>query len=66
MDKLPEISSILLSVMEHFAPMARSIHPDVEKGFILGKATELTNNWLEIEIRKAQEIFYEKRGVSLS
>ena len=63
MDKMPEISDILLSVMEHFEPIARSIHPEASEGFILSKSMALTNDWLGIEQAKSRQCFYEKRGI---
>jgi hypothetical protein len=60
--KLPEIWETLVTVLEHFEPLAKSIHAEATEGFISGKTFFLTQEWLDLELGKAQRQFLTKRG----
>jgi hypothetical protein len=55
--KLPEISEVLLSVMEHYQPIAREIFPSISDAAVLDKALEFEGIWLRSESQKAVDIF---------
>lgn len=63
MEELPNIKEILLAVIEHFEPMAKSIHPEATKGFVFARTMSLTRDWLKIEMEKAQESYQKKTGL---
>jgi hypothetical protein len=56
-EKLPEINGTILQVMEHYLPLAQSIHPEVTDSYILDRVMEFTRKWYEIEYNKAAERF---------
>ena len=57
MERLPEISSILADVAEHFVPMARCIHPDMAEIYVWDEAFQLASKWLSHERDRAEKEF---------
>ncbi len=61
---LPEIGQQLEAAVEHFIPVARSIHPDLTEAAVLDKALWLAGEWLRIEREKATEKVAERMSLS--
>lgn len=57
MEKLPDISDLLLAVMEHYAPIAKRSFPHLNEAAVLDKALEFEGEWLRSQSQQAAELF---------
>ena len=65
MEKLTKIQNQLVEIIEYFETIAKSIHPEMERGDILNKAVSLTQEWLDVETSKAVKSFFDKKGIKI-
>lgn len=65
MQQLPRISETLESAMEYFAPMAKSIHPDMQPSQYASEVMHLTKEWLNLEFGKAHLEFLKKHDIKI-
>lgn len=65
MSNLPNIAERYLEVLEYFAPIAKSIYPEMEEGELINKTMSLARDWLDEEASKATKLYYKKKGIKL-